>query len=168
MDLRLKNCIAGSITGKTSRSMDFSVGVLFCGLVVRVPGFRSRDSGFDSQRYHIFWEVMGLERGPLSLVSTIEELLERKSSNPGLKSRDYGSRNPSRWPRGTLYPQKLALTSPTSGGLLVDVVLSRTKATKFFLFKRVVCILIFSFLQYKTLFTGDRIIPATLRFSPCD
>jgi hypothetical protein len=34
-------------------------------------------SGFDSRRYHIFW-VVGLERGPLSLVSTIEELLGRK------------------------------------------------------------------------------------------
>jgi hypothetical protein len=30
---------------------------------------------------------MGLERGPLSLVSTTEELLERKSSGSGLKSR---------------------------------------------------------------------------------
>jgi hypothetical protein len=33
---------------------------------------------------------MGLERGPLSLVSTIEELLERKSSGSGLETRDYG------------------------------------------------------------------------------
>jgi hypothetical protein len=39
-------------------------------------------SGFDSQRYQIFWEVVGLERGPLSLVSTIEELLERKVATP--------------------------------------------------------------------------------------
>jgi hypothetical protein len=29
-------------------------------------------------RYQIFWEVMGLERAPLSLESTIEELLGRK------------------------------------------------------------------------------------------
>jgi hypothetical protein len=29
---------------------------------------------------------MGLERGPLSLVSTTEELLERKSSGSGLKT----------------------------------------------------------------------------------
>jgi hypothetical protein len=35
-------------------------------------------SGFVSWRYHIFWEVVGLERGPLSLVNTIEELLGRK------------------------------------------------------------------------------------------
>jgi hypothetical protein len=40
-----------------------------CGLVVRVPGYRSRDPGFDSRLYQIFWEVVGLERGPLSLVS---------------------------------------------------------------------------------------------------
>jgi hypothetical protein len=38
-----------------------------CGLVVRVPGNRSRGPGFDSRRYQIFWEVVGLERGPLSL-----------------------------------------------------------------------------------------------------
>jgi hypothetical protein len=36
-----------------------------CGLVVRI----------DSWHYQIFWEVVGLERAPLSLVSTIEELL---------------------------------------------------------------------------------------------
>jgi hypothetical protein len=35
---------------------------------------------------------VGLERGPLSLVSTIEELLGRKSSGSGLENRDYGLR----------------------------------------------------------------------------
>jgi hypothetical protein len=50
-----------------------------------------------------FWEVVCLEQGPLSLVSTTEELLERKSSDSGLENRDYGRRDPSRWPRGTLY-----------------------------------------------------------------
>jgi hypothetical protein len=34
-------------------------------------------------------------------VSTIEELLERKSSGSGLESREYGRRDPSRLPRGT-------------------------------------------------------------------
>jgi hypothetical protein len=47
-------------------------------------------SGIDSRRYHIFWEVERMERGPLSLVSTTEELLERKSSGSGLESQDYG------------------------------------------------------------------------------
>jgi hypothetical protein len=35
---------------------------------------------------------MGLERGPLSLVSTTEELLDRKSSGSGLEHWDYGGR----------------------------------------------------------------------------
>ena len=47
-----------------------------CGLVVRVSGYRYRGLGFDSRRYQIFWVVVGLERGPLSLVRSIDELLE--------------------------------------------------------------------------------------------
>jgi hypothetical protein len=62
-------------------------------------------SAFDSLPYQIFGDVMGLERGPLCLMSTIEELLERKSSGSGLESREYGRRDSSRGPRGTLYPQ---------------------------------------------------------------
>jgi hypothetical protein len=73
-------------------------------------------SGLDSRRYQIFWEVVGLERGPLSLVSKIEELLGRKSSGPGSENREYCRMNLLRWSLDTLYPQKLALTSPTSGG----------------------------------------------------
>jgi hypothetical protein len=87
--------------------------------------------GFDSRRCQIFWEVMGLERGPLSLVSAIEEVLGRKSSDSGLESREYGRRDPSRWPRGGRYSQKLALTSPTSGGRSVGIVRLRTQATEF-------------------------------------
>jgi hypothetical protein len=49
-------------------------------------------SGFDSRRYQIFWEVVGLERGPLRFVNTIEELLGRKSSGSGLENRNYGRR----------------------------------------------------------------------------
>jgi hypothetical protein len=39
---------------------------------------------------------MGLERGPLSLMSRIEELLERKSNGSGLEIRDYCRRDPPR------------------------------------------------------------------------
>jgi hypothetical protein len=53
-----------------------------CGLVVRVPGYRSRGPEFDSRRYQIFCEVVGLERSPLSLVTIIEKLLERKVAAP--------------------------------------------------------------------------------------
>jgi hypothetical protein len=38
-----------------------------CGLMVRVSGYRYRGPRFDSRRFQIFW-VVGLERGPLSLV----------------------------------------------------------------------------------------------------
>jgi hypothetical protein len=59
-----------------------------CGLVVRV--LQTRRLGFDSRHYRIFWkekkrrrkQVVGLERGPLSLVSTTEELLDRKVAAP--------------------------------------------------------------------------------------
>jgi hypothetical protein len=46
-----------------------------------------------------------------------------------------GRGNPLRWPRDTLYPQKLALTSPTCGGRSVSVVRLRTKATEFSLYE---------------------------------
>jgi hypothetical protein len=59
-------------------------------------------SGFDSLRYQIFW-IVGLERGPLSPVSTIEELLERENSGSGLESQEYGRKDVSRWARRTLY-----------------------------------------------------------------
>jgi hypothetical protein len=52
----------------------------------------SQRSGFRSRSCQIFWEVVGLERGPLSLLSTNVELFERKSSGSGLKNRDYGCR----------------------------------------------------------------------------
>jgi hypothetical protein len=73
---------------------------------------------------------VGLERGPLSLVSTIEELLEKKSNGSCLERREYGRRDPSRWPLSTLYQQKLAITSPTSDGRSVGIVRLRTQATE--------------------------------------
>jgi hypothetical protein len=50
---------------------------------IRLLGIFRRRSDFDSGHYQIFREEVGLERGPLSLVSTIEELLGRKSSGSG-------------------------------------------------------------------------------------
>jgi hypothetical protein len=52
----------------------------YCGLVVRVLGYRSRGPGFDSRALQK--NVVGLERGPLSLVNTTEELLDRKVAAP--------------------------------------------------------------------------------------
>jgi hypothetical protein len=52
-----------------------------CGLVVRVLGYRSGGPGsiFGTT---IKKRVVGLERGPLRLVSTTEELLDRKVAAP--------------------------------------------------------------------------------------
>jgi hypothetical protein len=59
--------------------------MVICSLVVRVPGYRYRGPVFDSRHYQKK-KVMGLERGPLSLVSIIEELFERKSGGCGLET----------------------------------------------------------------------------------
>jgi hypothetical protein len=51
-----------------------------CGLVVRVLGYRSGGPGSIPGTTKI--KVVALERGPLSLVSTTEELLDRKVAAP--------------------------------------------------------------------------------------
>jgi hypothetical protein len=71
------------------------------GLVGRVSGYRSRGPGLDSRPHQI------------------------------LKTEINGRGNSLRRPCNTLYPQKLALTSPTSGGRSVGIVRLRTKATEF-------------------------------------
>jgi hypothetical protein len=64
-------------------------------------------------------------------MSTIEELLERKSSGSGLENREYDRGDPLRWLCDILYRKTLALTSPTCGGRSVGLVHSRTKAMEF-------------------------------------
>jgi hypothetical protein len=55
-------------------------GDRLCGLVIRVLDYRCRGPGFGSRTLQK--KVVGLERGPLSLVSTTEELLDRKVAAP--------------------------------------------------------------------------------------
>jgi hypothetical protein len=105
--------------------------VTACCLVVRVPGSGYRGPSSIPGATKIFWEIVGLERGPLSFMSTTEELLEIESSGFGLENQDYGRRDPSRWLRGILYSQKLPLTSPKRGGRSVGIVRSRTEAKEF-------------------------------------
>jgi hypothetical protein len=79
---------------------------------------------------------VGLERGPLSLISTIEELLGKNTSGSGLENLDYGHRGSSAMTKQhpTVH-KKLSLTSPTSSGRAVGIVCSRTQTTElFFLF----------------------------------
>jgi hypothetical protein len=57
-----------------------------CDLVVRIPDCSPRGPRFDFWCYQISLVVVGLERGPLSLMRIFEELLERKGT--GLQNRD--------------------------------------------------------------------------------
>jgi hypothetical protein len=71
---------------------------------------------------------VGLERGPLCLVSTTEELLERKSSGSGrtavrIRHADHVALS---------IRKSLVLSSATSGGRSVGMVRSRTQATEYF------------------------------------
>jgi hypothetical protein len=74
---------------------------------------------------------VGLKRGSLSLVTTIDELLGKKISGFGLETENpvVGIRRAdhARLP----CPQKLALNSPTSGGRSVGIIRSWTQAMKF-------------------------------------
>jgi hypothetical protein len=70
---------------------------------------------------------VSLERSPLSLGSTIDELLGRKRSGSGLKSREYdrkGSVTLTTW-------HPLSAKDGTSCGRSVGIVLSWTQATEF-------------------------------------
>jgi hypothetical protein len=83
-----------------------------CGTYSRPPLWSSgpsswlqiRRPSFDSWHYQIFRkkkkkkgkQVVGMEQGPSSLVSTIEELLDKKSSGSCLENQEYGHRDPSR------------------------------------------------------------------------
>jgi hypothetical protein len=75
---------------------------------------------------------VSLERGPLSLASTTEKLLERKSSGSGLENRDYGRMvSTALTTQHRSIRKTFAVTSPESGGRSVSVVRSWTQATEF-------------------------------------
>jgi hypothetical protein len=69
---------------------------------------------------------VGLERSPLSLVSTTEELLGRNGSGSGLEieNTDVGIRHADHV--APFMSKKLALTSSTSGGRSVGIVRSHS------------------------------------------
>jgi hypothetical protein len=95
-------------------------------------------SGFDSLRCQIFWEIVFLERAPLSLVRITEELLNGKVAAPGLKTEINDRGDSLCWPRDNLYPLNLALISPTSVGRSVGMFLLRAKLSIFvFVFDKI-------------------------------
>jgi hypothetical protein len=74
---------------------------------------------------------MGLERGPLSLVSTTEELLDRKAAAPAYKTENTAVVIRRADHVAPSIRQRLAITSPTRGGRSVGIVRSRTQTMEF-------------------------------------
>jgi hypothetical protein len=90
--------------------------------VVRVLGYRSGGPGSIPGTTKKKKKVVGLEGGPLGLVSTTEELLDRKVAAPvqKIESTAIGIRHADH-----VVPficKKLAITSPTSSGCSVGIV----------------------------------------------
>jgi hypothetical protein len=120
-----------SVNRNSTFQMFFIITDCLCDLVVRVFGYRSGTPG----------SIPGTTRKKSSGSGTASTqpreynwgVTWEKSSGACPENREYDHRDPSRWPRGTLYPQKLAITSPTSGGRSVGVVRSRTQTMEFFL-----------------------------------
>jgi hypothetical protein len=88
-------------------------------------------SGFVS-RYQIFWEVVGLERDPLILVSTIEELHERKSCGSGLENRDYGRKGSAALTTRHPYVRKSWHYLRPSSGRSIGIVARRLKPRSYY------------------------------------
>jgi hypothetical protein len=104
--------------------------------VVRVLGYRYGGPGsiLGTTR-----KVVGLERGPLSLVSTTEELLDRKVAAPVYKTENTAVGISHADHVAPSIRKKSAITSPTSSGRSVDIVRSRTEAMEFSLVFTTTC-----------------------------
>jgi hypothetical protein len=94
--------------------------------------WRGQGSWLQIQRSRIIFPalsyfVVGLVRGPFSLVSTIEELFGRKSRGSDLENQEYDRCSDIQH----LLSANLVLTSATSDDRSVGIVRSRTKATRF-------------------------------------
>jgi hypothetical protein len=121
-----KRCTGGAHTGWNYPDSE-TLCFLLTASVIRVPGYKYGGLGFDSRHYQIFWEVVGLERGPLSLVSTIEELLGRNR----------------KYTLTTWHPsiRKSWHELGDKGGRSVGILLSRTKAKWIVSFVCCLCII---------------------------
>jgi hypothetical protein len=88
-----------------------------CGLVATDPEVPGSIPGVTTQPHEYNWGATWM-----------------KKYRFGQENRINGRGDPLRWPRDTLYPKKLALTTPTSGGRSVGIVRLRTKGHGVFSF----------------------------------
>jgi hypothetical protein len=80
ISLYIKYCSSNLELRRVNKTSDS-----LCGLVVKSSWLHIRRPGFDSRHYQKT-KIVGLERVPLSLVSTTEELLDRKLAAPVYKT----------------------------------------------------------------------------------
>jgi hypothetical protein len=99
-------------------------------------------------------------------MSTIEELLQRKNSGSGLENRDYGIGIRRADYATSLCPQKLALTSPTSGGRSVGIVRSRSKVTELLLLLSLLTNRSLKMLPRQQIHTQQELLQATFSMLP--
>jgi hypothetical protein len=100
---------------------------LLCGLVVWIPGYRSRGRGLDSRRYWILWGIAGLEWDPLSLRRITEELLEWKVAAQIYKTEINGREDPLCSPLDNLRRAKVGNNFAEKRNPSVGIVHLRTK-----------------------------------------
>jgi hypothetical protein len=130
MFLRLSSTRVGEIGAYSKRTILYKF-VKLLGSLIRIHKHNGRHV---AETENTQWELW-THRTSFSLVRIIEELLERKVAAPVYKTEINGRGDSLRWPRDTLYPLKLVLTSLTSGGRSVGIVRWRTEAPEFvFLF----------------------------------
>jgi hypothetical protein len=97
----------------------------------RLCGLVYRSGGPGSSPVTTRKNVVGLERGPLSLVGTTEELLDRKVATPVYKTENTAVCICHADHVASSIRKKLAITSPTSSGRSVGIVRSRTQTMEF-------------------------------------
>jgi hypothetical protein len=121
------------ITSTDNRNVFWNCSVdldRLCDLVVRVPA-TDPEVRFRFPELPHFLRSTGSGTGSTQSREYNWGATWKKGSGSGQENQEYGCRDSSRWPRGTLYPLRLALTSVTSCGYSVGIVRSRTQATEF-------------------------------------
>jgi hypothetical protein len=113
-------------------SLSYTAGNRLSGLVVRVLGYRSGGPGWIPGT--TIKKSSGSGTGSTQPREYNWGATWLKSSSSCLENREYSRRDPSCWPRGTVCPQKLAITSLTSGGRSVGIIRSRTQTMEFLFF----------------------------------
>jgi hypothetical protein len=154
--IRIKNCYCITLHGSVLQCQGFCG--LACVITRPHPGFSSLQRSFYHSAEHLWccsysyiamdinlsWCVWTMPAHMPALNHLFQHLLWALSwgtwyiqhkitlaSHIGLEIWEYGCGDLLWWPRNTLCSQKLALTSPSSGGCSVGIVRSRTKATEF-------------------------------------